>query len=53
VELHGEHTRGQMVIEKRNFAPDNASRRHNINVVTTMDLDKVKNLLETTFQADQ
>ena len=50
MELQGEITRGQMVLEKRCFVErTDYSRPDNVNIVTELDLDLVKHYLKLGF----
>ena len=48
MELQGEITRGQMVIEKRSFLED-ASKKHNVDIIKSIETEKMKQLFMSAF----
>ena len=49
MELQGEITRGQMVIEKRSFLED-ASKKHNVDIIKSIETEKMKQLFMSAFE---
>ena len=47
MELQGEITRGQMVIEKRSFLE--ASKKHNVDIIKSIETEKMKQLFMSAF----
>ena len=48
MELQGEITRGQMVIEKRSFLE--ASKKHNVDIIKSIETEKMKQLFMSAFE---
>ena len=49
MELQGEITRGQMVIEKRSFLEE-ASEKHNVDIIKSIETEKMKQLFMSAFE---
>ena len=48
MELQGEITRGQMVIEKRSFLE--TSKKHNVDIIKSIETEKMKQLFMSAFE---
>ena len=51
MELQGELTRGQMVIEKRKFVP--TAQKLNVDIIKSVETEKVKHLFMSAFEKRQ
>ena len=51
MELQGDVTRGQMVLEKRDFVL--SSLKHNVDIIKTVETEKVKKLFMSAFEKKQ
>ena len=49
VELQGEHTRGQLVVEKRRQQQAQAQLEPNVDVIRSLDTAKVQSILFSSF----